>query len=228
MLLGLLLLFALLNRVLPAYELVRLAPPALHDLGIVILIALTYVPETLRHWERIREAQAIRGHRLRGLREWRPLVIPLLVGGLERAMGLAEVMVARGYGAEGRIERPAVERALLLAALVAFFGGWLVTFWYRWIGMVMMAGAVGMLWWWLRRSGRPRPSRYQFRAWRPRDFVVLAAAALPLAVAFLPLLPVDRAALSYSPYPELLAPLFDPLLGLATLGLAAPAVLEAA
>ena len=48
-------------------------------------MAITYVPETARHFQRIREAQAIRGHRLRGLRDWRPIVIPLLVGGLERA-----------------------------------------------------------------------------------------------------------------------------------------------
>ena len=36
---------------------------------------------------RIREAQAVRGHRVQGIRDWLPIVVPLLVSGLERAMG---------------------------------------------------------------------------------------------------------------------------------------------
>ena len=79
-----------------------MAPRAFYDLGVVVLIALTYVPQTMQQWQRIREAQAIRGHRWRGVRDWQPLVIPLFIGGLERAMALAEAMVARGYGATAR------------------------------------------------------------------------------------------------------------------------------
>ena len=67
--------------VVPTAELAGLTPTALYELGLVLLVAITYVPETARHFQRIREAQAIRGHRLRGLRDWRPIVIPLLVGG---------------------------------------------------------------------------------------------------------------------------------------------------
>ena len=98
-LLTLLVIFQTFNRVMSVSDLAQLTPRALHELGLVLLIALTYVPETAQQLQRIREAQAIRGHQLRGLRDWPPLVIPLLIGGLERAMSLAETMVARGYGA---------------------------------------------------------------------------------------------------------------------------------
>jgi energy-coupling factor transport system permease protein len=98
-LLTLLVIFSSFNQIVPTGDLIRLAPPALRDLSVVILIAITYLPETSRQLQRIREAQAVRGHQLRGVRDWPPLVLPLLISGLERAMGVAEAMVARGYGA---------------------------------------------------------------------------------------------------------------------------------
>ena len=71
MLLTLLSIFLTFNRVVPMGELVRLAPRAFYDLGVVVLVAMTYVPETTRHLQQIRDAQAIRGHEVRGLRDWR-------------------------------------------------------------------------------------------------------------------------------------------------------------
>jgi len=91
--------FTTFNRVTPLRDLVRLTPRAFHEAGVVLSIALTFIPQTTRSLNRIREAQAVRGHRVRGLRDWLPIVVPFLISGLERSMGLAEAMVSRGYGA---------------------------------------------------------------------------------------------------------------------------------
>jgi hypothetical protein len=64
-------LFNVFNRHAPVAHLIRLMPRALRDLGVVVLIAVTYVPQTVRQWQRIREAQAIRGHQLRETRRTR-------------------------------------------------------------------------------------------------------------------------------------------------------------
>ena len=65
-LLTLLATFLTFNSIVPVGDLVRLIPAAFRDLGVVLLIALTYVPETIAHWHSIREAQAIRGHEVQG------------------------------------------------------------------------------------------------------------------------------------------------------------------
>jgi energy-coupling factor transport system permease protein len=224
-LLGLLAVFAALNALVPPHELVQLTPGALHDMGVVVLIAITYVPETLRHWRRIREAQAIRGHRLRGIRDWRPVVIPLLVGGLERAMGLAEVMVARGYGAATGQEQNLGRSATLLLALLMTFGGWLLIFWLGWPGWLLLAVGLAILLISLWRIGRQRPrTRYRPAHWGRPETWLLISAVLPLLATLLPLSWVDRTTLFYAPYPRLALPPFDPLLGVGLAMLALPAV----
>jgi len=97
---GLLAAFGVLNRAVPVRALVRLIPRAFYPVAVVTAIAVTYVPVTVRQFRQVREAQAVRGHRLRGLRGWLPLLMPLLVGGLERALALAEAMTARGFASQ--------------------------------------------------------------------------------------------------------------------------------
>jgi energy-coupling factor transport system permease protein len=90
--------FAVLNDVLSPYELVRLTPRFLREAGLVISITLAFVPQTVRSFSQVREAQAIRGHQLRGVRDLTALIVPLLADSLEKAVQLAEAMEARGYG----------------------------------------------------------------------------------------------------------------------------------
>ena len=220
----LLALFATFNAVVTTSELVGLTPRAFRDLGIVVLIAITYLPETGRHFQRVRQAQAIRGHRLGGVRDWRPLLIPLLVGGLERAMGLAEAMVARGYGATADSPQSLRTRAGLAGGLALALAGWVWSFWAGWPGWLLLAGGValvtGMLW----RLGRQSPphTRYRPQAWTGWEWLTLAAAVAPLPLILLPW--ADRATLTYSPYPALSLPGFDPIIGLALATLALPAL----
>ena len=226
-LLALLFLFVTFNRVVSPGELVRLTPRAFHDLGVVVLIAITYVPETARHLERIREAQAIRGHRLRGLRDWRPVIIPLLVGGLERAMGVAEAMVARGYGATaGRDQDPRVLAGLVLGLLL-LLSGWLLSFWQGPLGWLLLgSGALllGLLLW--RNGRRVIHTRYRPRPWTLQDTLVLLSSLVPLLLVFIPWPFLARDTLAYTPYPLIHLPPFDPVVGIAFLLFTLPAFLS--
>ncbi len=221
LLLALLALFAAFNQVVPTADLVRWLPPAFRDLGVVALIAMTYAPETARQLRQIREAQAIRGHRLRGLADWRPIVLPLLVGGLERAMGLAETMVARGYGHTADARLSWRMQAGLVGSVTAVLSGWLLAFWRGAWGWGLMGGGLALfaaLVWRLGR--RARRTRFREQKWRRADRWVAAAALFPWTLILF--LPMDG--FSYAPFPRLTWPAINPLFILSLLCLAAPAI----
>jgi energy-coupling factor transport system permease protein len=218
--------FLALNAIVPPEELVRLAPAGLQDLGVVVLIAFTFIPETGRHLRRIREAQAIRGHQMRGIRDWRPVVIPLLVGGLERAMRTAETMVARGYGATATIERSLPERAGLIAGLLAALTGWLLTFWIGWPGLVLLGMGIVIVLWIMWRSGRQaQRTTYRPGKWGTREILLVLFSLLALLIVALPWPFVDQSTLTYSPFPRFHLPGFDVLIGLALIGMVIPFLL---
>ncbi|MBN1955179.1 MAG: energy-coupling factor transporter transmembrane protein EcfT [Anaerolineae bacterium] len=217
--------FAVLNQVAAVHELVRLAPRAFRDAGLVLSIALTYLPQTSRSLARIREAQAVRGHRLRGPRDWLPILIPLLISGLERSTGLSEAMVARGYGAVSDRPQPLPARGLLALGLFLLLGGWMTwLFVPRWAAgalaaMIAGGGLVGAVVWWGGRS--VQRTTYRVHRWGWRDVGVMLGCSLLLLLVLLPL--GGQRTLAYNPYPLLAAPPFDPLVGLGLLGLLAPA-----
>jgi energy-coupling factor transport system permease protein len=215
--------FSVFNQVTPIRDLTRLTPRAFHEGGVVLSIALTFIPQTTRNLSRIREAQAVRGHRVRSVRDWLPIVMPLIVGGLERAMGLAEAMVARGYGAISDEGQPLRRQSLLLLGLLALFGGWLAyLFRTRWrsgavgamvLGASLIAVVVGL-------TGRSvQHTVYRGRRWTSRDTLTVVGCILTLAVAM-----TQREALYYTPYPHMELPQFDPFIGLGILGLLVPAI----
>ncbi len=80
----------------------RLLPERMATLAVAGSVAWSYLPRTDGRFVEIREAQMARGYRPRGIRDAAPLVIPLLAGGLERAMITAEALEARAFGAPWR------------------------------------------------------------------------------------------------------------------------------
>jgi energy-coupling factor transport system permease protein len=224
-LLALLVLFVAFSAAVPVHELSHLTPPALRDLGIVLLIALTYMPQTARHWQQIREAQAVRGHRIQGWRDWRPIIIPLLTGGLERSVNLAEAMVARGYGSTGDSDQPIKIRLLLLGSLASILGGWVLSGWWPWSGWSLAGVGVLMIVFVYRWLGRRSPrTTYRVRHWTKRDSLLVLSATLLLLPAGLDRL-FGRSTLYYSPYPVFTLPPFEPLVGVALALIAAPAMI---
>jgi len=74
----------LINDVISPMNFVRLTPRFLRQAGLVVSIMLAFVPQTVRSFHQVREAQAIRGHRLRGVRDLTALLVPLMTDSLER------------------------------------------------------------------------------------------------------------------------------------------------
>jgi energy-coupling factor transport system permease protein len=206
---------------------VRLIPRAFFSIAVAVSIALTFAPLTLRQFEQIRAAQAVRGHRLRGLRDGLPLLLPLLIGGLERALQLAEAMTARGFAGTAAPAGETTTKLVLIVGLASVTAGWLLRLvWGQAVwGLLLMGAGAGLIagrLWWLGRL--TRPTVYRPTPWTKRDeSVVLGAALAALALAW-PWPDLDRSSIFYYPYPQLTWPTCHPLLAVATMGLLLPAV----
>jgi energy-coupling factor transport system permease protein len=202
----------------------RLLPERMAALAVAGSVAWSYLPRTTAAFVEIREAQMARGYRPRGIRDAAPLVIPLLAGGLERAMITAEALEARAFGAPLSPElnpRPWQVASLLIGLVAALTGAFCLA-----LGQLAVAGALlaaaavtlmaGLF---TRRGGEPhlRRTRYRDPVWERAEWTVSGAAifvlAFEIAVLFL-----DPGAFRYEPYPSLTAPAISlPLL--AALGL---------
>jgi energy-coupling factor transport system permease protein len=231
-LLTILVVFAAFNAVVDHYQLLRATPASLFQAGVVVSIAVTFVPQMVLSGKEIRQAQRIRGHRFRGLRDLLPLILPLLANGLERAIQLAETMEARGFAST---VNPANRRHALftqwgtLAALVGLLGGLLILAYFPGAGVwgwaLATMGVVGLLaslWF---QGTRVQRTRYRRARWHGRDTAVAMASTFVVVVVLIARLTVPEA-LVYSPYPPSpLLPPFNPWVGAVLLLLTLPAVL---
>jgi len=227
-LMAVLLVFATFNVLVDHHQLLRSIPAFLYQTGMVISIAIAFVPQMMASLQEIREAQTIRGHRFRGIRDLLPLFMPLLTSGLERAIQLAESMEARGFG--GDVSRSHQGQALSYKVSIALslFGLLAGMFWYgyfpaaRWVGGSVVLGSVVLCSLVLRALGqRVERSRYRRELWQRRDALVSAASLASLGLFALFWL-LDRRALVFYPYPRFALPTFNPLIGLASLAPIAP------
>ena len=219
---------SVLNDVLSPYELVRLTPRFLRQAGLVISITLAFVPQTVRSFRQVREAQAIRGHQLRGIRDLTALLIPLLADSLEKAVQLAEAMEARGYGNLKSPISNLKSQVLMVGGLSGLLMGWLVeAYWRTGIGWaVIVASAVAfMLGLRTVAAHAPRTTSYKRLAWSERDTLLAVLSALPLAVVAVIAI-LDPLALTFYPYPRVTLPSFDVRLGICLALLVAPAFMR--
>ena len=225
----LLLVFATFNALVDHYRLLRLLPPSLYQAGVVTSIAMTFVPHTAASLKDIREAQAVRGHRFRGLRDLLPLFVPLVTSGLERAIQLAEAMDARGFSrvvaparASSRLHRLALSVATLACCIGLF--GYSYSPLGHWPALALLAAGLALLLLTLHRMGRGAGrTRYRRELWRRRDTIVGLVSGAVLAT-FLALLVLSPDVLVYPVYPCVTWPPFEPLVGLVLLPLVVPAL----
>jgi energy-coupling factor transport system permease protein len=236
-LITLLLIFAVFNALVDHYRLLRLMPSFLYQAGVVASIALTFVPSTARSLREIREAQMVRGHRFRGLRDLLPLFIPLVTSGLERAIQLAEAMESRGFSravalrqAQDTAPAPASSSFYRLALGGATLACCIGLFGYsyspagRWPSLALFFVGLSVLLAVLHRMGRATGrTRYRRDLWRRRDTLVSLSSGAVL-MGFAGLLVMSPQALAYPIYPRVTWPSFEPLIGLALLPIIAPAL----
>src|SRR5581483_8702922 len=99
---GVIAVFGAFNAVASHFELVQALPRAFYEVGLVVIVALAFVPSTIGAVSDVREADRARtgGRVVRRGRLLRQLV-PVLESGLERAVTLAESMDSRGFAHGG-------------------------------------------------------------------------------------------------------------------------------
>jgi energy-coupling factor transport system permease protein len=96
-------------------------PAALYEIGVAVVVALSFAPSLVSSVQRIRAARRLRGRRDRGVRSLISVGLPVLEDALERSLSLAAAMDSRGYGR--RAEVPATTRRLTaLTTLLGLLG----------------------------------------------------------------------------------------------------------
>jgi energy-coupling factor transport system permease protein len=207
------------------FRVLRLAPRALSQLAVAATIAVLAVPQALAQARAVAEAKRLRGLPARGVRALPGLLLPVLQGGLERAVQRAESLDARGFGAGARNGSALVALAGVVGLGACAWGAFAHYYYGPGIatGVVLGAGAALVVLA-LARGGGPATSRLFVERWTARDGAVALAAAL--AVALVLALRVSGAGdAGYLPYPEARAPAFHAAGALAFLLLLAPVAL---
>lgn len=105
------------NALASPTRLLKSVPAALYEVGVSVVVALTFTPQLVTDVDRLRTMRRLRGRPDRGVRAIAASAIPVLEGALERSVMLAAAMDARGYGRRGEITR---RRQHLLAATLLF------------------------------------------------------------------------------------------------------------
>jgi energy-coupling factor transport system permease protein len=203
-------------------DLFHALPPRLATVAVTGSVAWSFLPRMAESWTHIREAHALRGHRVRRGREVLPLVTPLLGSSLERALVMAEVLEARGFGAVPDSAQSAPKpwsRVILAAGLVMLAAGayGLAVGLPGWGLVAVGAGLAATLAGARGGGATARRTRLRPTTWQPADSVTVAGAAIAAAVVIAWSV-ADPESLAWSTYPELSWPGAN-LVALAAMGL---------
>ncbi|MFF0460234.1 CbiQ family ECF transporter T component [Streptomyces mexicanus] len=181
------------NALAAPARLLKSLPGALYEMGVAVVVALTFAPHLVADARRLRAARRLRGRPDRGVRGLLHVGLPVLEGALERSVALAAAMDARGYGRTAEVA-PAVRRttaALTLGGLLGVCAGTygLLTAEGGTYGLPVLAAglAAALAGLWLGGRRTPR-TRYRPDTWGPRSWLVAGsgvavAALLSLAAA---------------------------------------------
>ena len=104
------------NSLASPSRLLKSMPPALYEVGVAVVVAMTFAPQLVTDLGRVREARRLRGRSNKGLRGAVGAALPVLEGALDRAVTLAAAMDSRGYGRTGQL--PARVRHLTVALVL--------------------------------------------------------------------------------------------------------------
>lgn len=179
--------FGAFNAVVSHSELVQSTPRAFYEVGLVVVVALAFVPSTLSAISDVRDADRARtGGRV--IRRGRLLrqIVPVLELGLERAVTLAESMDARGFARAGASPRDRAAGWWGVASLLMLGGAFVAL-----IGrsdtvaaVLGLGGAIGLGAAILLASSGTRRARYRPRRMSVIDWCLAASTLFaPVAMA---------------------------------------------
>ena len=202
----------------------RSLPPALYEVGVAVVVALTVAPQLVESVQRVRRARRLRGAPGKGLRAVRAIALPVLEDALARSLALAAAMDSRGFGRSAHVPkgRRRTTSALILVGLLGLcvgLYGLLDGSAPRLLGAVGLAAGVLLSAAGLHLGGRRvrrssyRPDPWQLPEWLVAGSGVACAAVLFVAGGYDPLLlHPSLAPLTWPDLPAL--PLAAVLLGL--------------
>lgn len=156
-------------------------PAALYEIGVAVVVALSFAPSMVISAQRIRAARRLRGRASKGLRGVASVAMPVLEDALERSLALAAAMDSRGYGRRATLT--ATTRRMAATLTLVGLGGTAVGIYALLDGTGPAAVGVGVLVGGLvvaagglalsgRRSVR---SRYRPDPWRGPEWIVAAS-----------------------------------------------------
>ena len=176
------------NSLASPARLLATVPAALYEVGVSIVVALSFAPQLVADVSRVRTARRLRGRPDRGVRALAGSAMPVFEGALERAVDLAAAMDSRGYG-RTRPMKPRdqfIARALVIISLIALSigvyalvdgvdGGWLS---WLFVGLGVLCAIVG-----LRIAGRRSlRTRYRPDPWALPEWLVLLSGWVPAII----------------------------------------------
>jgi energy-coupling factor transport system permease protein len=109
------------NSLASPTRLLKSVPAALYELGVSVVVAMTFTPQLVEDVDRLQTTRRLRGRTTTGPRAIAGAAVPVLEGALERSITLAAAMDSRGYGRRGNTSDRArrLSTAALLGGLVA-------------------------------------------------------------------------------------------------------------
>lgn len=180
--------FGAANALAHPARLLRIVPAALYEVGVAVVVALTFVPQLADSVVRVRRAGRLRGRPVTGLRGLRGLLVPVLEGALEQAIALAASMDSRGYGRRG--DRSTVQRRVTAGLVLAgLFGAVAGTYQVidpsasRTLGLTLLGvGTALAVTGALLAGRRTARTRYRPDPWRTPEWVVVGTGLLAVVV----------------------------------------------
>lgn len=158
-------------------RILRALPLTMHSAGMVVVIAVTFLPHLLADLSRVRNASRWRGQQVRGIRNIMSQIIVVAESALDRSVTLAAALTVRGYTHSSSSRR----WILLVGALSS--AGFAVAIAASGIRANLLVGlGLSFVLAWLGISTRHEPlkrTRYRQSEWHVQD---LAIAFTPLAV----------------------------------------------
>jgi energy-coupling factor transport system permease protein len=109
------------NALANSKRLLATLPAALYEVGVAVVVALSFAPSLVTSVQRIRAARRLRGRPDTGIRSIVSVAMPVLEDALERSLSLAAAMDSRGYGRRAAID-PRLRRTTATLTLLGLGG----------------------------------------------------------------------------------------------------------
>jgi energy-coupling factor transport system permease protein len=204
--------FNILNLALSIKQMTRLIPTAFRPISMTITVALTFFPYIQQRAREIKEAQMIRGNPMKHIRDWLPLIIPLLVTSMESAFILAESMTARGFHIRKDQTAKDISVIGLMLGTFAIFSGWILRLYdYPTLSSITLysfGGLIFILIFW-RSSLSTSTSRYHRESWHLADILSSLFFFMAIIILLIHQFVPHFNTFYYSPYPIIERPGFQ-------------------